>query len=229
MPAKRRSTKAKSEASSDEGVGAATASAAKRKVRPANERSQIPAGKRRRAGDVLCGRCGASSSKTDFYMVPGSTGEVPSTACMRCYIPYYKCWAAEYEWPDLCAKCKDDATLQDVFEQTCKAQEGVMKHFPEQAVVGSVVTGYRLVHNMAFVHEHDFKSAFGTDLAASAINKRYDHLTDYTGSVMRGVLVQHPQKPWMDVEVFTETHCRLDTHHLPTSSSLRAGQGGGTP
>lgn len=188
------------------------------------------AGKKRRTGDFLCARCGQSSGKADFHMIEAPGGaKTPSTACLRCWLPWHKCWKATYSWPELCAKIKEDPTIAKSFEKTAAIEAGeVLKDFAEQSVTGATVSGYRVVSHLALIEAKDLSSVVGSGLAPSAVNLRYDKVLDSAGNPIRGVLIRHPQKPWTDVEIFSEVRCSMDTLHLPAPSCLTSAQAGST-
>lgn len=200
--------------------------AAKRKA--LSERAVVPAAKRRKNSlDATCGRCGANSSKVQFHMVAGSDGksQVPSTSCLRCYVPFAKCWSFDYNWTELCAKCKNDPKLAADYEQTCAIEEGAAKDFPTQSVSGRTISGYRVAHNLALVQQKDFATVFGSKLPANAIDLRYAKMPDHNGTPSKGVLIQHPMLPWTDVQVFHEVRTEVVSEHMAASSCLRSGQG----
>lgn len=155
-------------------------------------------------------------------MAQGGSGVVHSTACQRCWAPFARCWSREFTRSELCGRVKSDANFRAAFEATRDVQAGGLTTFDEQAVVKAFASGFRIVRDLAFVPVRQFEAAFGSTFPASTANVRLCHMPDAHGVMQKLLLVQHPSKPWVDVQVFTEYKLRKQTFHWSTSASSPA-------
>lgn len=191
---------------------------------------EIPAAKKpKRGSHVLCARCDASSATEKFHMVPGQGGggaHVTSTACMRCYTPWLKCWSRRLSWTELCGRCADDADFNAAFENTCLIEDGSLaREFSGEAVRSTVRSGYRVFENYAMIPERLFSEATGSTLAPRHAKVKVDKLEDPRGGFFKGVVIQHPDKPFYEVQVYTDVSCGYDTEHMLPANTLQVGQG----
>lgn len=203
-------------------------SAVKRKQPPQKSsdcKAAVPAAKRNKNGQATCGRCSVSSSTAAFHVVAGSgsSGDqmVNSTACKRCYDAYSRGWSRMYTWPEVCRRCHSDSSFGESFEKTCKIQAGeAERDFPADFVEGEVVSGYRVVTNMAVLWEKDIPAALGMKRVPPSAKQQLRKLPDSGGGVSSGILIQHPEKPWTEIQLFSETVCRRGTSHLAVGTAL---------
>jgi len=133
------------------------------------------------------------------------------------------------DWADTCVKCSSIAKTGEAFEKTCQIEEGnATKDFCEESVGSNITTGYKIKDNYAILWEKDIPKALalGSEgCTTRALGLKLERLPDSNGNFGKGILVQNPDKPWTDVEIFTQVSFNKDTVQMPASSCLQKDQG----
>jgi len=204
---------------------AATAARSRGRKRPGDavaDRFAIPAAKKskRGGGDATCSRCKDRSSKVPFHEVLlGNGTRTASTACKRCHDAFKKCWSHQFSWVDICTKCHMDKATDEAYEKTCAIHAGEMERdFPPSSVVGSCVAGYTVSNRLAIVWEKDIPSVFGSQVASRGLV--LEKLPDASGGFSKGIVIQDPNRPFTELQVYMDVSLGKITEHMPASSCL---------
>ena len=204
----------------------------------AGQASRTPPSKRRKRGDKSPS---GPSASADAFPVPLTQGKGKSLDCGRCHISaepgrwaFYdsegkcvgnacaRCWKAccsgnfepgPKEWGSFCQKCEDDPAFDDQVNDAIGILEGeAMPHFPTEDVMASDRFDVTVTKHFIGMPRADFRSAAGMDPSEAGVAEC--DLKNERGQTFKGVLLQHPQRPWLEYALSFKTGVQRDKHHL---------------
>jgi hypothetical protein len=127
----------------------------------------------------------------------------------------------KFSWIALCARCSNDKELDKAFEQTCCIEENSLAvDVPRTQVESGIETGYTVIGNLAFVNQKDLATVLDTTMSANAAKIKIDKMPDCFGTLTKGALIQHPSKPFLEVQVWTRVSLSKSDVALPAKSCL---------
>ena len=201
-------------------------SVASRKRPNAAEPDPNPSKKQRKPKKMACARCGALQGTTPWVTETNDNGDDVDVGagCKRCYAAWHAGWKHHVEWPELCGQCHEDPAFAAAFEESCACLDNLTRRsWPEQNVAVETKSGYRAKSNLIFIREHEFK-ALTKGVPTAAAKVQLHRLDGPFGRGVVGVLAQHPDKPYMEVEVFHEVTAKHAEEHMLAKNMVRKDQ-----
>ena len=161
---------------------------------------------------VKCSRCGGSPDVLDWASLD-SAGNPSCGCCKRCwsaYLLYY--FSDQQSWEDWVTMLKDPQEEAKAEMATSIIVDKLPAPFNIEEVTGNEGYCLTVTRPLVAIARSEFKEITGLDPSEAGITEA--DLKDETGSGFKGVLMQHPGKPWLEYNLSFSMGLKRDTLHL---------------